>query len=270
MAHIFVTGADGQLARALREVTGGWDFLSKADLDITSRGEVEDFFARTQPDVVINCAAFTDVDRAETEREAAVAVNCDGVRNLAQAAAKSRAAVIHISTDYVFGGDTMRPYIETDTPAPVNFYGHSKLAGERAFFESGCRGAVVRTSWLWSDDGTGFVAAIRRKAAREGEIRVVADQVGTPTEAHSLARGLVRMVGEGFGIVNLLANSEAGLFHFCDGPVMSRAEWARRIVADAGLDCRVAEVSSTEFPTPARRPAFSALDNSKYRGMYGE
>lgn len=339
--RILVTGADGQLGRAFRELAVGdvvgvsgaeWIFASRAELDIVSAGAVDAFVDRWRPGVVVNCAAFTDVDGAERDPAAAFAVNCDGAGNLARACVGVGAALVHVSTDYVFGGSqesrvmtNLRPYTETDPPAPVNVYGESKLAGERAVFESGCRGAVVRTSWLWSAGG-GFVAAIEgaaRRAVSEhrlprevagtprggcvgAEIRVVADQVGTPTEAGSLAAALMRVVSTfdpasphppGVEAANLRASSGSGnpsgaeLFHFTDGPVMSRAEWAGRIVAAAGLDCRVVPVSSEEFvrdrgqnappastsastaastaPPLARRPGFSALDPTKFMRTFG-
>lgn len=273
---ILVTGADGQLGRALRQARGGalraaapeWAFAGREQLDVTSEASVERFFAAHRPAVVVNCAAFTDVDGAENQRDKAMAVNFLGARNLAEACRAAGAAMVHVSTDFVFDGLARVPYIESDAPAPVNFYGESKLAGERAVAASGCRGAIVRTSWLWSGE-QGFPAAILRKAATQKEIKVVADQVGTPTAAKSLAAALMRMVAEFAAAGNSTSfETSAELFHFCDGPVLSRAEWARAIIRDAGLDCRVIEVSSDEFPGAAR-PHFSALDPTKFHTKYG-
>lgn len=275
---ILVTGGDGQLGRALRQAQGGafrsvaseWLFAGRAELDVTSREAVARFFAVHRPAVAVNCAAFTDVDRAETERAAAMAVNRDGARNLAEACRAEGAALVHISTDFVFDGLATTPYIEEDAPVPVNFYGASKLAGERAVAESGCRGAIVRTSWLWSDS-QGFVAAILRRAAAQKEIKVVSDQIGTPTNARSLAAAIARMIEEPL-------SASAEIFHFCDGPVISRAEWARAIIKEAKLDCRVVEVTAEELemlgdinksPAAARRPKFSALDATKFYEKYG-
>lgn len=296
MALILVSGADGQLGRALRrEAPAGWIFAGRRELDVTSRDGVARFFAAHRPSVVVNCAAFTDVDRAETERgaggggSAAWTVNCDGARNLAEAClaaggvggAGDGAALVHVSTDFVFDGRACRPYVEEDAPNPINFYGESKLAGERAVTASGCRGAIVRTSWLWSERG-GFVRAILDRAATRSEIRVVEDQVGTPTAATSLAAAIVRMVAglAPTGGCSLGAPADRAqsveLFHFCDGAVVSRAQWARQIISRAGLECRVVGVGSEEFERGcetfrpvARRPKFSALDPTKFFERYG-
>jgi dTDP-4-dehydrorhamnose reductase len=247
-------------------------------LNITDREAVEEFFARWRPGVVVNCAAFTDVDRAESEREAAFRVNRDAPRFLAEAAVRAGAAMIHISTDFVFRGDGVRPYTEDDAPAPLNVYGESKLAGERAVVESGVRGAVVRTSWLYSPWGKNFVKAILRVAAaataaankdrdnKPAAIRVVSDQSGCPTSAMSLAGAIVDMVGT--PPTDFLPRP-AQLFHFCDAGVVSRADFAVEIIRQAGLSCRVEPVSSDEYPAPAKRPAYSALDTQKITRTFG-
>ncbi len=278
--RVLVTGADGQLGRALRETTGGdgWIFTDLAELDITDAGAVEEFFAHERPEMVVNCAAWTDVDSAETEREAAYRVNAEAPRFLAAASAKNGAALIHVSTDFVFDGMTDRPYNEDDVPAPINVYGESKLAGERAVLESGCRGAVVRTAWLYSPWGKNFVKAILGAAAGRDEIRVVADQSGCPTSALSLARAIGAMIprlkdGPGRG---------AEIYHFCDAGVVSRAEFAAEIIGQAGLKCRVVPVTSEEyellnvsknppsvFRPAAARPKYSALDTTKFTRTFG-
>ncbi len=175
--RILVTGAGGQLGCALRCAADGneWLFTDLPQLDITDREAVDSFFERERPEVVVNCAAFTDVDRAETEREAAFRVNRTAPRFLSEAAFRTGAAIVHISTDFVFDGgnghggfkERSRPYTEEDVPAPLNVYGESKLAGEREVMESGARGAVVRTSWLWSPWGKNFVKAILRAAPKK-------------------------------------------------------------------------------------------------------
>ena len=271
--RVLVTGVGGQLGHALREVAavadldgrgvqepGGWIFTDLAELDITDSAAVEAFFERERPGVVVNCAAWTDVDGAEREREAAFRVNRDAPCILAGAAAKHGAAFIHVSTDFVFNGNADRPYTEEDIPAPINVYGESKLAGERAVVESGCRGAIVRTSWLYSPWGKNFVKAILRVAAELPEISVVADQSGCPTSAMSLAGTIVAM---------LPLLGEMGVYHFCDAGVVSRADFAAEIISQAGLRCRVVPVSSDEYPSVAQRPMYSALDTGKITRDFG-
>lgn len=270
---VLVTGAGGQLGRALREVTaavgfcgrgmtypGDWIFTDLAELDITDSAAVEAFFECERPGVAVNCAAWTDVDGAEKEREAAFCVNRDAPRILAEAAARHGAAFVHVSTDFVFSGDGSRPYMEEDLPAPINVYGESKLAGERAVVESGCRGAIVRTSWLYSPWGKNFVKAILRVAAERPEIRVVSDQSGCPTSAMSLAGAIVEM---------LPSLGAMEIYHFCDAGVVNRADFAAEIIRLAGLECRVVPVASDEYPSIARRPMYSALDTGKITRDFG-
>ncbi len=285
--RVLVTGAGGQLGTALREVAGAagaaggvkkgvadeWLFTDVVEtagvtegLNITDRGAVEEFFARRRPDVVINCAAWTDVDRAETDRQAAWLVNRDAPRFLAEAAVRGGAAMIHISTDFVFNGLGSRPYTEEDSPAPINVYGESKLAGERAVVESGVRGAVVRTSWLYSPWGKNFVKAILRVAAEREQITVVADQSGCPTSALSLAAAIVEMVGT--PTADFLT-PPAQIYHFCDAGVVSRADFAVEIIRRAGIECRVVPVASDHYPSAAKRPIYSALDTAKITRTFG-
>ena len=284
--RILVTGAGGQLGRALREVAddGEWMFTDMVGtsppastaglvgLDITDCDAVEAFFERERPDVVVNCAAFTDVDRAETECEAAFRVNRDAARFLAEASAKWNVALIHISTDFVFDGLSDRPYTEEDAPAPLNVYGESKLAGEREVYESRCHGAVIRTSWLYSPWGRNFVRSILGAAEKNSEIRVVADQSGCPTSAVSLAGAIITMIPS-----IVAGSSRAEVYHFCDTGVVSRADFAAEIVRQAGLACRVVPVSTAEYDlqyvsnsqTAAIRPACSALSTTKITSAFG-
>ncbi len=288
---ILVTGAYGQLGRALRELRPDWLYADHAALDITSAEAVAAFFERNRPDVIVNAAAYTDVDGAETHRDEAFAVNAEGPHLLAWAALKTDTALIHISTDFVFDGRRADsdlshtpqprtvPYSELDTPHPLNVYGESKLAGESAVIAANPRGAVVRTSWLWSPVGHNFVTSILAAATRaiatdpqHAEIRVVSDQIGTPTSASSLASAIIRMTSQ--------PPEHTELFHYCDGPVISRAEFASRIISDAGLPCRVIPVSMEEYTRSveqnnsaaafrlAKRPSYSALDPSKFTRTY--
>jgi dTDP-4-dehydrorhamnose reductase len=265
--RILVTGANGQLGRALQEISreGEWIFTDLAELDVTNRNAVESFFDMEKPDIVVNCAAYTDVDRAETEPDAAFRLNCEAPRFLAEVSMASGAALVHISTDFVFRGDADRPYTEEDIPSPINAYGHSKLEGVKAMLETGCGGAVIRTSWLYSPWGRNFVKSILAAAGKNPEISVVSDQVSCPTSAASFADAIARMIP----VLADGPDKPAELYHFCDAGVVSRAGFAVEIVRQAGLNCRIVPVSSAEYPTPARRPAYSALDTSKITRDFG-
>ncbi len=268
MTKIVVTGGDGQLGRELRRIASGtgweWIFTDVAELNIADRSAVNAFFAKEKPDVVVNCAAWTDVDGAEKNPEGAYLINEQGPRFLAEAARRAGAALIHISTDFVFGGAKREPYTEDDTPSPLNVYGESKLAGERAVLDSGCGGAIVRTSWLYSPFGRNFVKSILGAASKNAEIRVVSDQWGNPTAADGLADAIVRMIPQ-----FVAAPRRAGVYHYCDTGVVNRSGFAAEIVRQAGLDCRVIPVSSSEYPMAAERPAYSALDTVRIGRDFG-
>ncbi len=278
MKRILVTGANGQAGRALRaeeQRDGGgyeWIFAGRDQVDITDRASIAAALERWKPDVIVNCAAYTDVDRAEIERDIAFAVNYDGTRYLAEAASDGGVSLIHISTDYLFDGLQDTPYTESDIPNPINVYGESKLAGARTVLESGGRGAVLRTSLLYSPWGRNFVRSIL-EAAREGDkIEVVADQRTCPTSAVSLARAIRAMIPA------LLENDDiAGVYHYCDDGVVSRADFAVEIIRQAKLDCKVVPVSSEKRTAEATaagrvvapRPAYSAMNTSKFARDFG-
>ncbi len=260
-----VTGSDGQLGLALKKTACDfeWLFTDVARLDITDREAVEVLLERECPAAIVNCAAYTDVDGAEAERDKAFAVNATGPRILASAAKKLGAALVHISTDFVFDGESQKPYTENDRPNPVNIYGASKLAGEQNILQSGVSGAIVRTSWLWSPWGRNFVLSILSAATTQKELRVVEDQVGSPTSADSLARAIVQMLP-----VLTEKPRPADIYNFCNGGVVSRADFAAEIVRHAGLSCKIVPTVSDEF-SGAKRPLFSALDTHKITRDFG-
>lgn len=269
--RVLVTGSSGQLGRELRNAACGggsegisWLFTDLPELDIVDSGAVGRFFAAETPEAVVNCAAWTDVDGAETDPEGVYRINAEAPRLLAEAAKRSGAPLIHISTDFVFDGLKQTPYTEDDHPAPLNVYGKSKLAGEQAVTGSGCNGVILRTSWLYSPYGCNFVKAILGAASRNSEIRVVADQWGCPTAAGGLAAAIVRMIP-------LLVAEPRGaeIYHFCDAGVVNRSGFAEEIIRQAGLDCHVTPVASREYPSPAARPAYSALDAAKIGRDFG-
>jgi len=217
--------------------------LTRAQLDVTDRDAVR--AAITGDDVVINCAAWTDVDGAEEHEQEALRINRDGARNLAEAAGR----VIYVSTDYVFDGTKREPYLESDPVNPQTAYGRTKLAGERATAEANPRHHIVRTSWLFGPGGPNFVETILRLARERDSLRVVDDQVGKPTYTGHLAPELLE----------LAASEEYGIHHRAGAGECSWFEFALEIVERAGLDCRVEPCTTAEFPRPAPRPAYSVL-----------
>lgn len=259
---ILITGANGQLGRELqRAVPSGWSVVAvnSADCDITDHSAVARLIEEVKPDAVVNCAAYTAVDRAENEREKANAVNWLAVENLARVAKAADVALVHISTDYVFDGTSCTPYRESDPTAPINHYGEGKWRGEQAIAESGCRGVIIRTQWLYSADGKNFVKTMLRLAEQQREVRVVADQRGCPTAADDLAAAIVKIVPE------VVADStlRGEVFHYASKGEATWCEFAEEIFSAAECDCRAVAISTDDYPTAARRPRYSVLDCSK-------
>jgi dTDP-4-dehydrorhamnose reductase len=261
---LLVTGAKGMLAGDVRRVaerTGHELILvDLPELDITDEQAVIAFYEREQPDATLNCAAWTDVDGAESNREAAHAVNADGAGNLARAAAQTDSPLLHISTDYVFDGvapldanGRPRPYVESDPTAPRSVYGESKLAGERQVLAASPAHTVVRTAWLYGIDGPNFVATMLRLAGEREAVQVVDDQVGSPTWSGHLAPA----------ILGLLERQVSGLVHLTGSGSVSWNGFAKEIFRQAEVDCRVETATSAEMARPAPRPAWSAMESER-------
>jgi len=267
---LLVTGSQGQLgsrivealrAQAAHDVVA----LPRESLDITDREAVLEAVGASRPDWILNCAAYTDVERAESERAEAFRLNAEAVGLLADAAERHGARLLHPSTDYVFSGDfedeAPRPYHEEDAPAPLSVYGASKLAGEMRLRGHGVRSLIVRTSWLYGGPGRNFLSTMLR-LGREAEaskkpVRVVGDQRGSPTDAPSLARQIIRLVEAGAeGLVHASAHGEA-TWH----------ELAAEIFVRAGLHPELERITTAEYPSRARRPPYSVLENRKLRGL---
>jgi len=242
--NVLVVGGRGQLGRSL--AARGAVPVDVDELDITKPFELP------ACDLVINAAAYTAVDKAESERDRAFAINRDGAANLARACTARGIPMIHVSTDYVFDGTATRPYREDDPTAPQSVYGESKLAGERAVLDAGH--TVVRTSWLFAEGGPSFVHTMLRLGRERPVLRVVADQHGCPTYAGDLADAL-------------LALKASGLYHYCNDGATTWHAFATEIMAAAHLPTRVDAITTAEYPTPARRPAYSVLDTSKIRAL---
>lgn len=268
MLNVLITGARGELGRELLRIAAlspnRYTGLGRGELDIADRRAVTEALARGRYDAVVNCAAYTDVERAEAEEAEADRVNRLGAANLAAAAAATGTFLIHISTDYVFDGRTWRPYTEEDAPAPLGAYGRTKLAGEEAVRASGCRHMILRTAWLYSEFGHNFLKTMLRLTAEREEVKVVCDQVGTPTYAGDLALAIFSILESGH-----FAEHE-GTYHFTDEGVASWYDFAVEIARAAGRDaCRIVPCRTGEYPTRARRPACSLLDKTRFKSTFG-
>lgn len=272
MGRLLVLGADGQLGRELRRAKAPPDltllFSGRNQIDLASSGAT-DVLAAMKPDAVINAAAYTAVDKAEREPDRAFAVNRDAPGVFARAAAKLGAPFLHISTDYVFGGDKRSPYVETDTKAPLNVYGRSKSEGEDAVLSSHPNALVLRTSWLFSPFGANFVKSMLHLSETREQVRVVADQFGRPTAAGDLAATCLALAAR-----QLADDSAAkGVFHFANSGKTSWADFAEAIFSEAAKRGRkpvaITPIPSKDYPTPARRPANSCLDTSKIEAEFG-
>ena len=266
MTRVLVTGANGQLGNELRKLSGlnqdlEFIFTDVDELNITNENEVNQFIENEPVRFLINCAAYTAVDRAEDEPEKAYLLNADAVDIIGRISARHNIQLIHYSTDFIFDGKHRKPYVEADIPDPASVYGKSKLAGEYHLQKLNA-GIIIRTSWLYSSFGHNFVKTILRLAAEQVELRVVDDQIGSPTWAADLA-------GITLEIINRLKNKknppQYGLYHYSNEGTCSWYDFAEEIVKLAGLKIKIHPVSTSEYPSKARRPAYSVLDKSLIR-----
>jgi dTDP-4-dehydrorhamnose reductase len=255
--RLLVTGAAGMLGRDVVAAAGDSGHeavaLARADLDITDAAAVRTAVLAAQPDAVINCAAWTDVDGAESAEAQATAINGDGAGHVAAAAAETGALLVHVSTDYVFDGNASEPYHEETPTGPQGAYGRSKLAGEHAVAAVGGRSAIVRSAWLFGPHGGNFVDTMRRLGAEREEIAVVDDQVGSPTYTGHLAPALVEIAERGL----------TGVLHVAGGGRCSWFDLAVATFEETGLACRVTPQSTADLGRPAPRPAFSVLESTR-------
>lgn len=262
---ILVTGANGQLGQALKKNAkspNSLHFTDSSSFNITNKTQMKAVFEKVQPKVIINTAAYTQVDKAETETDQAFHINSDAVKNLSELCGKYKCALIHLSTDYVFDGKQTTPYKETDTTNPITVYGKSKRAGEQAIFDSGLKNfAIIRTSWLYSEFGQNFYKTMLRLAESHSEIKVVNDQRGCPTNANELAKALLE--------VALKINSEnSGVYHYSNEGETTWFGFAKAIFHKYNYAVNVHPVSTSEFPTKAQRPAYSVLDTTKIKKTF--
>ncbi len=272
--NVLVTGANGQLGSELRIVAeGSRDRFVFTDvttvpgvetvfLDITNMDAVRIICDSEKIDVIVNCAAYTNVDKAEDDHATAVLLNSTAVANLAKVAAERDAVLIHISTDYVFHGDKTEPYREDWPTDPLGVYGSTKLLGEREAARSGCKSIVFRTAWLYSPFGKNFVKTIRQLTAERDSIKVVFDQVGTPT----YARDLALLIGK---IIRTRMLDRTGTYHFSDEGAISWYDFAKAICELSGNTCDIRPCHTEDFPSKATRPRFSVLDKTKVKETFG-
>ncbi|MDR2585221.1 MAG: dTDP-4-dehydrorhamnose reductase [Prevotellaceae bacterium] len=271
MARIVITGAKGQLGRSLMDAASrfsvhelyGYDI---DQLDITDTQVLHQMAKETGATVLINCAAYTAVDQAEQEEEKAMAINRDAVTGLVEVCSQLKINLIHISTDYVFDGEAKTPYREEDRPNPLSVYGASKWAGERVAL-SYRKGVVVRTSWLYTVTGNNFISAILRLGVEKEELRVVTDQISTPTYGPHLAQALLTMVEQ--IEASKTPDSLMGLYHFANRGFCSRFKFAKKIKEYSGFKADIKPISSLDYPTPAQRPTWSVLDTNKIKTTFG-
>jgi len=262
--NILVTGANGQLGSEIKYLSKfhniNFTFTDIEELDITSMDEIEGFFSSQEFGYIINCAAYTAVDKAEEEKEEADLVNHIAVKNLAVMSSKFNAKLIHISTDFVFDGSSSIPFTEEDKTNPVSVYGKTKLAGEKAVLKHGSEVIIIRTSWLYSSFGNNFVKTMIGLTKKRNSIGIVFDQLGTPTYARDLAEAVLNII-----------NSQdflTGVYHYSNEGVASWYDFTKAIVEIAGIKCSIDPIETYQYPTPAKRPAYSILNKAKIKKVY--
>ena len=268
--HILVTGANGQLGRELRELCHyapdyAFTFITRHELDLCDDSAINVWFENKTFDVIINCAAYTAVDKAEVEADLAFAINTTAVQTLAIIAKQQGISMLHISTDYVFAGDSCKPYQETDATCPQGVYGQSKLEGELAMLAiNPDRSAIIRTSWVYSRFGNNFVKTMLRLGKERTEMSVIYDQVGSPTSARDLALALLMIIGS----PQLQSQMGTEIYHYSNEGVCSWYDFAIAIFEAANMSCRVKPIETKDYPMPAKRPHYSLLNKAKIKKTF--
>jgi dTDP-4-dehydrorhamnose reductase len=266
MSNILVTGANGQLGSEIRAISKNYPdnflFTDINDLDITKKSNIEKFISENRVDSIINCAAYTAVDRAEDEKELIYRVNSEAVKNMAEISKERDLKLIHISTDYVFDGKNHKPYTSDDRVNPVNSYGASKLSGEKAIFELSPKNSIIiRTSWVYSSFGNNFVKTMLKYGKEREELKVVFDQVGTPTYARDLAKVILNILPK-------IDNQTPKIYHYSNDGAISWFDFAKEIMKMAKVDCKITPIESFEYPTKAERPFYSVLNKREIKSDF--
>jgi len=271
MSNILVTGANGQLGKSLQveaKAHSQWNivFSDRETLDLSEINNIDAYFEKNKFDVIINCAAHTAVDKAESEPELADAINHLAVKQLAKNAKQQHAKLIHISTDYVFNGQQHRPYIEQDEVDPQGVYGATKLAGEQALLQSMTEDAlIIRTSWVYSEFGNNFVKTMLKLGTNRDSLGIIYDQVGTPTYAGDLAKAIMHIVGHESFATTAFASQ---IYHYSNEGVCSWYDFAKAVFEHENIECDVAAIETKDYPTPAKRPHYSVLNKSKIKQTF--
>ena len=268
--RVLVTGKNGQLGQSLKHLSTSYphltfDFVARDDLDLSNTKSIEVYFANYEYDVIINCAAYTAVDKAESEPGLADQINHLAVKQLAEIAKQQNAVLIHISTDYVFNGQNYKPYIESDITNPQSIYGKTKLKGEQAFLEVNPKGCIIRTSWVYSEFGNNFVKTMQRLGKERDSLNVIFDQIGSPTYAGDLAKAILAII-ESDKVKAL--ESQNKVFHFSNEGACSWYDFAKTIFELSGIQCEVSPIETKDYPTPAIRPHYSLLNKAKIKQTF--
>ncbi len=266
MLNVLVTGSRGQLGREIEELSKNYQynffFTDKEQLDITSKESLAQFINEHKINTIINCAAYTAVDKAEDEKELADLINHTAVKYLAEISKQNDIKLIHISTDYVFDGKNYKPYVEDDNVAPSSVYGATKLSGERAMKEINPKNSIIiRTSWVYSYYGANFVKTILQLGKERESLGVIFDQVGTPTYAKDLAKTILDILPQ-------IQNESVEIYHYSNEGVLSWYDFSKEIMKMAKLNCTINPIETKEYPTPASRPHFSLLNKKKIKSTF--
>jgi len=268
--NILVTGANGQLGNEIRRASIDHEnnfmfiFTDIDELDITDPIAVDNFLRDNNIRYIVNCAAYTAVDKAEDDVESCYKINRDAVANLGAAAANNRAKVIHVSTDYVYEGTATKPYVESDAVNPQSVYGKSKLEGELALMKACPDSIIIRTAWLYSVFGNNFVKTMMKYGRERDELNVVADQTGTPTNAADLAKAILKILD-----FSEAHDFKAGTYHYSDEGITTWYDFTLQIHKDAGIVCKVNPITTDKYPAKAKRPMYSVLDKTKIKETFG-
>lgn len=265
---ILITGANGQLGSecldaASREPQWTIIGLGREELDFEDVDSIKEIMDDYKPDIIINCAAYTSVDLAESEKEKAEKINGEAPKHLAEWCDDNDALLIHISTDYVFDGEKSSPYLESDETNPINYYGLTKYNGERRVMREDKNSVVLRTSWVYSEYGKNFVKTMLRLAEERGQVSVVNDQFGSPTYAHDLAEGIFNVIRK-YLQNDFDKESVKGIYNFTNQGITNWYEFAKKIFELNKTECTVLPISTIDYPTPAKRPKYSGLNTDKY------
>ncbi len=266
MSNILVTGSSGQLGSEIKELSpeyhDSFTFTDRTSLDITDKEALDHIIEKENIDTIINCAAYTAVDKAESDEANADKINHKAVKNLAKIAKEKEIKLIHISTDYVFDGKHYKPYVENDQTNPNGIYGKTKLAGEQAIQEVAPKNTImIRTSWVYSSYGKNFVKTMLNLGKTKEKLTVINDQVGTPTYARDLAKAILDIIPQ-------IDNDKPEIYHYSNEGVLSWYDFAKEIMKMAKLACEIAPIATKDYPTPATRPHFSLLNKSKIKERY--